>query len=151
MFGYIITLLAALFWTFRVSVTLLYSAEISFPIGPFNMVFEIVVLFVTFIGIALMAKRKMTGAVIYLIAQVSYFGADMYKNIMAVAENQTANVDYLSLLVSIIAIILPVLGIMNIGLSNGKGRKNKKTDWFYGTKEYDRKFDERADKNQYKF
>ncbi len=151
MLGYIITFLAALFWTFRVIITLLYTAEIPFSIVPFNMVFEVILLFVTFIGIVLMAKRKMTGAVIYLIAQVSYFGADMYKNIMAVAENQTANVDYLSLLVSLISIILPVFAIMNIGLASGKGVKNKKTDWFYGTKEYDRKYDERIDKNQYKF
>ena len=32
-----------------------------------------------------------------------------------------------------------------------KGLKNRKTDWFYGTTDYDRKFDDRADRNQYKF
>ena len=28
--------------------------------------------------------------------------------------------------------------------------KDKKTDWFYGTNDYEREFDERADTNQYK-
>ena len=37
-------------------------------------------------------------------------------------------------------------------MSKGKnsGGNNKKTDWFYGNKDFDRKYDERADKNQYK-
>ena len=30
------------------------------------------------------------------------------------------------------------------------GRKYKKTDWFYTNKDYDREFDERADRNQYR-
>ena len=29
--------------------------------------------------------------------------------------------------------------------------RDKKTDWFYTNKDYDRKLDDRADKNQYKF
>lgn len=28
---------------------------------------------------------------------------------------------------------------------------DKKTDWFYKNKDFDRQYDERADKNQYKF
>ncbi len=41
---------------------------------------------------------------------------------------------------------------MDIGLSSGKREvQKKKTDWFYGTTDYDRNFDDRADQNQYKF
>ena len=29
-------------------------------------------------------------------------------------------------------------------------QKDKKTDWFYGDEKYDRKMDERADKNNYR-
>ena len=29
--------------------------------------------------------------------------------------------------------------------------KDKKTDWFYKNEQFDRKFDERADRNEYKF
>ena len=59
----------------------------------------------------------------------------------------------LTLFISIIAVIIPILAIMDIGLSSGKkgSSKNKKTDWFYGTTDYDRNFDDRADQNQYKF
>ena len=29
--------------------------------------------------------------------------------------------------------------------------KTKKTDWFFQNKDFDRQYDERADRNQYKF
>lgn len=151
MFGYIITTFAGVFWIFRLMVTLLFSTEAGFSIVPMNMTFEIVLLFITFICIILIAKRKMIGAVIYLIAQCAYFGVDAYKTLNAITSGQEAN--YITLLVSIIAIIIPILAIMDIGLSTGKKSSfgNKKTDWFYGTTDYDRKMDDRADKNQYKF
>lgn len=153
MLGYFITILAGIFWLFRVIVSLLYTAESGFYIIPINMTFEIVVLFITFVCIILIAKRKMLGAVIYLIAQCSYFGVDAYKSIETIINGQAQTANYLTLVISIIAVIIPVLAIMDIGLSSGKrgSRKNRKTDWFYGTTDYDRKFDDRADKNQYKF
>ena len=153
MFGYFITTLAAIFWVFRVIVALMYTAEAEFPIVPINMTFEIIMLFVTFVGIILVAKRKMIGAVVYLIAQCAYFGVDAYKSIETIIEGQPQTANYITLFISIIAVIIPVLAIMNIGLSSGKksSMRNRKTDWFYGTTDYDRKFDDRADKNQYKF
>lgn len=153
MFGYFITTLAAIFWVFRVIVALMYTAEAEFPIVPINMIFEIIMLFVTFVCIILVAKRKMIGAVVYLIAQCAYFGVDAYKSIETIIEGQPQTANYITLFISIIAVIIPVLAIMNIGLSSGKksSMRNRKTDWFYGTTDYDRKFDDRADKNQYKF
>lgn len=153
MFGYVVTMLAGCFWLFRVIVALMYTAEVSFMIVPMNILVEIVVLFITFLCIVLIAKRKMTGAVIYLIAQCSYFGIDAYNSIEAIVNGQAGTVNYTTLFISIIAVLIPVLAIMSIGLRSGKksSLKNKKTDWFYGTTDYERNFDERADKNQYKF
>lgn len=153
MAGYVITILAGFFWFFRVLVSLMYTAEVSFLVTPMNITFEVILLFITFICIILIAKRKMVGAVIYLIAQCTYFGIDAYKSIEMIVNGQGSNVDTTTLFVSFVAVLLPILAIMNIGLSRGKktSLKNKKTDWFYGTTEYDRKFDERRDENQYKF
>ena len=153
MFGYIITTFAAIFWVFRVVITLIYTSESTFSIIPLNMTFEIVVLFITFACIILIAKRKMLGAVVYLIAHCAYFGVDAYQNLRTIIELTPTPAAYISLFISFIAVIIPVLAIMDIGLSSGKkgSGKNRKTDWFYGTTDYDRKFDDRADKNQYKF
>ena len=153
MFGYIITTFAAIFWVFRVVITLIYTSESTFSIIPLNMTFEIVVLFITFACIILIAKRKMLGAVVYLIAHCAYFGVDASQNLRTIIELTPTPAAYISLFISFIAVIIPVLAIMDIGLSSGKkgSGKNRKTDWFYGTTDYDRKFDDRADKNQYKF
>ena len=95
----------------------------------------------------------MIGAVVYLIAQCMYFGVDAYKALEVITAGQAQTANYLTLFISIIAVIIPILAIMNIGLSSGKrgNGKNRQTDWFYGTTDYDRNFDDRADKNQYKF
>jgi len=153
MLGYMITTFAGVFWLFRVIVTLMYSTEAGFPIVPMDMTFEIVLLFVTFVCVILVAKRNMIGAIIYLIAQCSYFGVDAYKTIETIMNGQAQSANYLTLFISLIAVVIPVLAVMDIGLSTGKkgSGKNRKTDWFYGTTDYDRNMDDRADKNQYKF
>lgn len=153
MFGYMITAFAGVFWVFRLIIMLLFTSDSGFPIVPMNVTFEVVLLFVTFACIILVAKRKMIGAVAYLIAQCAYFGVDAYKALEAITSGQAQTANYLTLFISIIAVIIPILAIMNIGLSSGKrgNGKNRQTDWFYGTTDYDRNFDDRADKNQYKF
>jgi len=153
MLGYMITTFAGVFWLFRVIVTLMYSTEAGFPIVPMDMTFEIVLLFVTFVCVILVAKRNMIGAIIYLIAQCSYFGVDAYKTIETIMNGQAQSANYLTLFISLIAVVIPVLAVMDIGLSTGKkgSGKNRKTDWFYGTTDYDRNMDDRADKKLYKF
>lgn len=146
MFGYFITALAGIFWLFRVVVTMMFTGGTAFPLQPISMGFEIALLFITFICIILIAKRNMLGAILYLVAHCAYFGVDIYQNVSA------GTIDYLNLMVSIVGVIIPFLAFANIGLSSGKkgSSKNKKTDWFYGTNEYEREFDDRADTNQYK-
>lgn len=146
MFGYMVTALAGIFWLFRVIVTMMFTGESTFPVQPINITFEIVLLFITFVCIILIAKRNMIGAIIYLIAHCAYFGVDIYQSVTQ------DSINYLNLMVSIVGVIIPFLAFANIGLSSGKksSGKNKKTDWFYGTNDYEREFDERADTNQYK-
>ena len=153
MFGYMVTTFAGVFCFFRLVVALMFTTDMGFAIVPMNMTFEIVLLFITFACIVLIAKRNMLGAVLYLIAQCTYFGVDAYKTLQVIIEGQPQTADYLTLFISIIAVVIPVLAIMDIGLNTGKkgSMKNRKTDWFYGTTDYDRNMDDRADKNQYKF
>ena len=154
MLGYMVTIFAGFFWLLRVVVALMYTTETSFPLIPINIVAEIILLFVTFVCIVLVAKRKMAGAIVYLIAQGAYFGVDAYKTIETMMNGQGEIANYLTLFVSIIAVIIPIMAILDIGLSTGKkgsALRSRKTDWFYGTTDYDRDIDDRADKNQYKF
>lgn len=146
MLGYLVTIWAGIFWVFRVVVTMMASQGTAFPVEPMNMTFEVVLLFIAFVCIILIAKRNMFGAIVYLISYGAYFGVDAYKGLDA------GNGFSLSLFASILGIVIAFMAFASIGLASGKKStgKNKKTDWFYGTDEYERQFDERADTNQYK-
>ena len=153
LFGYLMTALAGIFWLFRVIVAFCATTGKAFSVVPLNVTAEIVVIFISFIGIVLVLKRKMLGAIIYMIAHFAYFGVDLYKAINAIIEEGANISNYPNLLISAIGVILPFVIFANIGLNTGKksAGNNKNTDWFYKSTEHDRVYDERADRNQYKF
>ncbi len=61
--------------------------------------------------------------------------------------------EYPTLICSITGIVIPAFIVLDILFNKDRKSeiRNKKTDWFYGTDKFDREYDERADKNQYKF
>ena len=88
---------------------------------------------------------------IYLLAYGMYFGVDVINNIQTVlngASMETA----LNVFISIIGIILPIAVLADLLLDKGRkaNPKDKKTDWFYNNEQFDRKLDERSDKNNYR-
>ena len=71
--------------------------------------------------------------------------------IMSYGNNLTSTQN-LELVISIVAIILPIAVLLDLLLDKNRklNPKDKKTDWFYGNQEFDRKLDDRADKNNYR-
>ena len=59
---------------------------------------------------------------------------------------------YIDLLVALVGIAIPLFAFFDVLLDRNRKAHptDKKTDWFYKNAEYDRKMDERADKNQYR-
>ncbi len=153
LFSYLITMFGAMFWIFRVVVTVAYSMDWAFPITPLNFYVEIIILFVTLICMIFIIKRNIFGALAYFLIYGFYFGTDLYNGVMNIVNGQPVASDYLSLFVSFLGILIPFLTVMDIFLNKNRGgsTNDKKTDWFYKNKDYDRKFDDRADRNQYKF
>ncbi len=154
LFSYLITMFGALFWLLRVVVSLTYTLDVDFPIVPLDFNIEVILLFITLICMVLIIKRNIIGALIYFIVYGLYFGTDLYNNVTYILNGQTiAATDYLSIFISFIGVIIPFLTVMDIFFNKGRkgSGKDKKTDWFYKDDTYDRKFDDRADKNQYKF
>ena len=125
----------------------------DFAIQPLNETVEIVLLFVTLVCLVLIMRRNIFGALGYLLSYGAYFGVEVYNNIMQIINEEPIMTDYLNLLVSFVGILLAILTYFDISLNqNRKGStKDVKTDWFYKNEQYERKFDERADRNQYKF
>lgn len=151
MFSVLMGLFAIIFWILRVAVAFTASMNIEFFLTPLNLQVEIILTFITLISIILIFKKSIIGALIYLLSYWGYFGVYIY-NIFQKAE-EIVMLDYLNVFVSIIGIILPFIIFMDIGFSQSSKKtssKTKKTDWYYQNDKFDRKYDERADQNQYK-
>lgn len=152
MFSLLISLFAVIFWVLRVAVAFTASMGMEFMLKPLNLPIEIILTFVTFICIIFIFKRSLIGALMYLISNLGYYGVYLY-NILVKTEEIVA-VDYLNVIVSIVGILLPLIIFIDVGMSQSAKKttsKTKSTDWYYQNEEYDRKYDERADRNQYKF
>lgn len=150
--SWLIAMFAFMFWGFRLVGTTLSSIGIDFMFVPSNMTMEIALLFITFICICFMIKRKLLAAVIYLIAHFMYYGPTFVTHFMQLLDNTLDSTLYMSILFEFFALVLPIAALFDVLLD--KNRKahptDKKTDWFYKNKDYDRKLDERADKNNYR-
>ena len=143
-----------MYWVFRMMVALMAQMHQDFFIQPFDLTIEIVLLFVVLLCLILIVKRKMLGALIYLLAYGMYFGSDVVTKTTALFEDasQLGLNDYTALIISLIGIILPISILLDLlADKNRKAHpKDKKTDWFYKNEAYDRKLDDRADKNNYR-
>lgn len=153
---WMIVMFIVMFWIFRVMMAV--SAELNWEMGalrPLNTQIEIMLLFVVLVCIVLIVKRKILGALIYLLAYGLYFGTDIVNNLSVLLSALETGVDinlYANLLLSLIGLILPIVTILDLLMDKARkaNPKDKKTDWFYNNEQFDRKLDERADKNNYR-
>ena len=143
-----------MFWVFRIIVALMAQLHQEFFITPFNETMEIALLFVVLLCLVFIVKRKIVGALIYLLAYGMYFGTDVATKVSMLIEDATQLTvsDYTGLMISLIGIIIPIAVLLDLlADKNRKAHpKDKKTDWFYKNEQYDRKLDDRADKNNYR-
>ena len=148
--SYILLMMAGMLWILRIAATITTTLGTEFPIAVYNMSIEIPLLFITFFSFLFIFKRKIIGALVYMLTYVGYFGMFLYN---IINKGDITPDDYLNILISILCVIIPIFIFLDIGLN--RNQKNvsldKKTDWFYKNKKFDREFDERADRNQYKF
>ncbi len=151
--SWMLIMIVGLFWIFRVVVLFTSSMGMEFIVQPISEETEMLLLFITIICIVLIAKRKMAGAIIYLLTYWVYFGMDAIQRVISMINGNTGLQTTVATVSSLIGILLPLFVLIDILLD--KGRKtsggNKQTDWFYKNKQFDRELDERADKNHYKF
>jgi len=120
-----------------------------------NITLEICLICLTLLCLVLVIKRKLLGAIIYAASYVWYFGAGLFSTLYSVLiEGEALAIgNSLELLVSGIGVLLPLMVLFDT-LADKTRKLNpvdKKTDWFYKNEQFDRKFDERADRNEYKF
>lgn len=153
---WMLVMFMVLFWLLRIVIALAYELKWNFAgLVPLNQSMEIALLFVFLLCLILIVKRKMIGALLYLLTYGMYFGTNVTSNIQTILDvaNGTTDISqYLNLFMSVIGIILPIAVLLDLlwDRERKENPKDKKTDWFYKNQKFDRQMDERADKNNYR-
>lgn len=152
MLSYLLTFFSIMFWLFRVIVTIMFDWGKEFIAVPLNETAEVAVIFATLPCIILIIKRNIIGAAGYLGIHAAYFGTALYESIMQISNSGFTIAGASNMIFVVIGIILPICVFFDvlINKNRGLGKSNKKADWFYDNADYDREFDERADRNQYR-
>ena len=151
--SYLLLIFMVMFWIFRLVVAFTTSMGIDIGFAPIDMNLEIALLFVTIVSMLLVAKRKLLGAIIYLISYGAYFGVDLYSTVMNILNGETITLtQYTRAMVSFVGMIIPIAVFFNILIDKNRTAHpvDKKTDWFYKNEEFDRNIDSRADQNEYR-
>lgn len=152
--SYLITMFAVLFWIFRVVVALTASLNVDIGFTPVDLTAEVVMLFVALFCLVLIVRRKLIGAILYIVSYGWYFGKDIVDAFIQIQQgNQLTSAQGLDIFVAFVAVIIALITLVDIGINKSRkgSTKNKKTDWFYKNEQFDREYDERADRNNYKF
>lgn len=152
LFSYLLTFFGIAFWFFRALVTLFYQLDMDFFAQPLNVTYEIIVLFSTLPCILLVVKRNIVGAAAYMGIYITYFGTAVYEAFLGAQAGGFNLVNSSDMLITIIGVIIPVLTFLDVLFNKNRslGKNTGAGDWFYKNEAFDREFDERADRNQYK-
>lgn len=149
---YLIISFSALLFIFRLIVVITTVLGVKFSVISLNVGFELILLVLMLLSIILMVKTKLTGATIFLVGSLVYYVPDLinsFRNLSAVTSTMEGSIQLIS---SIISLLIPIFAFFIILLAKKQqiSPVNKKTDFFYKGDQYDRKYDDRADKNNYR-
>lgn len=152
MSNYLIIMLSIILFVFRLVVVFTAVIGIEFMIEPVSIPYEMILLFIMIICIILMSKNKLSGAIVLVVASIAYYGPSLLEQIKYLSSNAVSIETATQTIVSIICLVIPIFAFFIIALAKEQEKRpvDKKTDFFYKNEAYDRKFDERADKNNYR-
>ena len=153
-FSYMLTFMGIIFWLVRTVIAVMEYLGKAFICTTLNLNIEIIVIFATLICFLFVIKRNLIGAAFYFGINGAYFGTALYNSLMKITDVEygLATNTTLDLLFAVMGILIPLFTFLDILIN--KNRKNttlnSKVGWFYDNEQFDRKFDERADRNEYK-
>ena len=144
-----------IFWVFRIIVALQSQYGDSFGgFIAFNFNVEVILLFLTVLSFILIVRRYLIGGILYLVSYGYYFGSYLLSNILVLLDEggSLSMTSAQNVMVATIGVFLAICVFADLLIEKARRRdpKDKKTDWFFKGTQYDRKYDERADRNQYR-
>ena len=149
---YLIIMFMVMLLIFRFVVLFTTIFGINFPVVTANESIEIAFIFITFICIILFTKTKLIGGILFLVMSFIYYGIEFYKLIPSIMEGIISQDMGIQAVVLMIELIIPIFAFFILVYDKKQEIRptDKKTDFFYKGEQYDRKYDDRADRNNYR-
>lgn len=149
---YLIIIFMVMLLIFRFVVLFTTALAIDFPVKSVNETMEIGVMFITLVCIILFTKTKLIGGILYLATSFVYYGLELFKLMPSITQSVISQETSIQLAVLLIELVIPLFAffILLYDKKQEIAPTDKKTDFFYKGNQYDRKYDERADKNNYR-
>lgn len=149
---YLILLFSGMLFVFRMIVVITTVLGVEFSVVSLNVPLELVLLVLTLISIILMVKTKLIGATIFLVSSLVYYVPDLINSLTNLNEVTSTIEGNIQLIATVIGILIPLFAFFITLMAKKQQIRpvDKKTDFFYKGKQYDREYDERADKNNYR-
>ena len=150
--SWLIMMIAFIFWGVRLVGTVMATIGSDFIFVPSDMTMEVGLLFITFICICFLVKRKLWASIIYLAGHFLYYGSSLITHFSQMVEGSLGLDLYMAMFLEFIGVILPIVAIIDVLLDKNRktNPKDKQTDWFYKNEEFDRNIEDRVDKNNYR-
>ncbi len=149
--NWIIAFFMGAFTIFRTIVSLMDARGEEFFVKPLDPTVELVLLFVALACIVMVFKRLKLGGILYLVAYLGYFGADIVSHIQPLMDGeQLPSGMGIQLFCSAIGVVLAVIVMIDLLTDHVKKSDDTKTSWFYNNSDLDRKKDEREDTHNYR-
>lgn len=150
--NYLIIMFSVMLFIFRFIVVFTATLGIKFIVEPISVTYEMILLFIMLICIILMSKNKLSGAILFVIASLAYYGPSLLEQITYMSSNSISVETGVQLIISLICITIPIFAFFIIAFAKEQEKRpvDKKTDFFYKNEAYDREYDDRADKNNYR-
>lgn len=153
--SWLLAFFTAIFWFFRIVVTIANQYGNDFGgFIVFNTTIEIAVIFITLACFLLILRRNIWGAIVYLASYCIYFGSYIFSSFIPtfISGESLDMIIIQNSIIALLGIILALCTVIDIVVQKTKAKHftDNKTDWYFNNEKYDRKMDERADKNQYR-
>ena len=153
--SWLLVMFMGMFWIFRIVVAFQAQYEKNFGgFITFNLTVEVILLFLVIVCMALVLRRNIIGGIIYLGAYGYYFGGYIVTNsLSSLINGETLSMSVLqNTMVAAVGLLIALFVFFDLLIARVRRRdpKDKKTDWYFQNDKYDRKYDERADKNEYR-
>ena len=149
--SYLFSMCAVFFWVFRLVVSFAPNINLNLPFVSENLIIEIIILFISLLGLIGIFKRKTFLTAVYLASYFAYYGYEIF-NIVSNSQGILASGDTKNIVIYSLGILIALLNFLDVLLNKERkgSTKNVNLDWYYSEGNFEREKDERVDQNRYR-